>query len=86
MQEIFKVDVSPKEYHAKGKDFDFPYLTRRLCPNCGKQHMCKHGFYIRYLIDEGFEGHILISRYICPCYGTTVSLLPGFAIRGAPIL
>lgn len=78
MQEMFKVDISPKEYQAKGKDFDFPDLTGKLCPNCGKQHLRKHGFYTRYLIDEGFEGYIIIRRYICPCCGTTVSLLPWF--------
>lgn len=54
MQEMFKVDISTKEYQDQGKDFDFPDLTGKLCPNCCKQHMHKHGFYTRYLIDKGF--------------------------------
>lgn len=78
MQKIFKVNISPNIYQNQDKSFSFPDLTHTLCPHCHKQHLHRHGFYRRYLIDKGFEGFILIRRYICPECGRTVSMLPWF--------
>ncbi|MGI6227581.1 MAG: DUF6431 domain-containing protein [Peptococcales bacterium] len=78
MQKIFKVNVSPDTYQTQDKSFPFPDLTHTLCPHCHKQHLRRHGFYRRYLIAKGFEGVILVRRYICPECGQTVSLLPWF--------
>jgi hypothetical protein len=78
MQKIFKVDVSPDVYQSQDKSFPFPDLTHTLCPQCHKRHLHLHGFYRRYLIARGFEGIILIRRYICLDCGGTVSLLPWF--------
>jgi len=37
---------------------------------------------MRYLIQDGFSGILLIRRYICKGCGHTVSLLPSFAHPG----
>jgi hypothetical protein len=78
MQKVFRVDVSPSEYQKMDYSFPFPDLSSLLCPHCHKNHLYKHGFYSRYLIAKGFEGFIRIRRFICPCCGRTVSILPWF--------
>lgn len=78
MQKIFKAEISPRTYHAMGKHYPHPDLTHTLCPHCRKRYLHRHGFYRRYLIAKGFEGDVLVRRYICPKCSKTVSLLPWF--------
>lgn len=78
MQKIFEANISPRTYHSMGKHYPYPDLTHTLCPHCRKNHLRRHGFYPRYLIAKGFEGNILVRRFICPECGKTVSLLPWF--------
>jgi len=78
LQKIFDAGCSPELYQAQGKKYDFPDMTRELCPQCRKVYLKKHGYYGRYLITISFEGKIIIRRYYCPCCKKTVSLLPSF--------
>ncbi|MCL2717170.1 MAG: DUF6431 domain-containing protein [Lachnospiraceae bacterium] len=73
MQIMFSTKASVNDYHNEGKSFSFPNLTQKLCPNCKKRKLNKHGFYSRYFISKVFTGHILIRRHICPKCGKTVS-------------
>jgi len=82
MQIVFSPEVDAGEYQRQGKDFNFPDLTKTLCPLCHAEHLKKHGYYKRYLIIIGFMGLILIRRYKCQACGRTVSLLPSFAHPG----
>jgi hypothetical protein len=50
-----------------------------LCRYPGR--LRKHGFYSRYAITENLIYCLFIQRYICPCCGRTVSLLPSFLAR-----
>lgn len=81
MQQIMPITESPQEYASLGRDYPFPQ------PACCPYSDClmpiplkKHGFYLRYLIDSGFYGKILIRRYYCPYCGRTVSYLPSFCL------
>jgi hypothetical protein len=81
MQQIFYTTVSPKEYHQIGKNFFFPVIAS--CPNPACLVSLppeKHGFYDRNVIDEKFEGRIMIRRYYCKYCGKTVSFLPSFCL------
>jgi hypothetical protein len=84
MQRIFDAGVTAREYQRQGKAFEFPDLSGDICPQCESGSLRKHGFYTRYLILilSGFEGFILIRRYLCVACGRTVSLLPSFAHPG----
>lgn len=81
MQQIFEVDVSPRDYARQGMNFNFP--TPNACPN----PEClipippkKHGFYERNSLGFCYRGKIIIRRYYCPCCGKTISYLPSFCL------
>ncbi len=81
MQQIMLTSVSPREYVRQGRAFAFP--VPQSCPHSdclAPIPLKKHGFYVRYLIDTGFYGEILIRRYYCPYCGRTVSYLPSFCL------
>ena len=42
--------------------------------------MRAHGFYIRTIVDEAFDGVIRVRRYLCQACRRTVSLLPEWAL------
>ena len=51
------------------------------CPQCqAQQPLIGHGFYVRTLVDCGFDGAIRVRRYLCRLCQRTVSLLPEFAL------
>src|SRR5438128_1293026 len=51
------------------------------CPQCRIQEpMRAHGFYIRTIVDEAFDGVIRVRRYLCQACRRTVSLLPEWAL------
>ena len=51
------------------------------CPLCrAKCPLTAHGFYLRTLVDHGFNGIIRVRRYLCHFCRRTVSLLPEFAL------
>jgi len=51
------------------------------CPQCQIQEpMRAHGFYIRTIVDEAFDGVIRVRRYLCQACRRTVSLLPEWAL------
>jgi hypothetical protein len=51
------------------------------CPQCqAKQPLIGHGFYVRTLVDYGFDGAIRVRRYLCRLCKRTVSLLPDLAL------
>jgi hypothetical protein len=51
------------------------------CPQCQIQEpMRAHGFYIRTIVDEAFDGVIRVRRYLCQVCRRTVSLLPEWAL------
>jgi len=51
------------------------------CPQCqAQQALIGHGFYIRTLVDCGWDGAIRVRRYLCRLCQRTVSLLPQFAL------
>lgn len=81
MQKIMPIKESPQEYVSLGKDYPFPQPAGCPYSDCLKPiPLKKHGFYLRYLIDSGFYGKILIRRYYCPYCGRTVSYLPSFCL------
>jgi ribosomal protein S27AE len=82
MQQMFDAGCSPGMYQMQGKSYSFPDLSTTLCPKCQGDFMRKHGFYERTIVEVGFEGLIVIRRYICPECGKTVSLLPSFCHPG----
>ena len=82
MQRIFDPGCSAEEYERHGKSFPFPDLAGSLCPACRSDVLRGHGYYKRYVISAGFDGILLIRRYICKTCGRTVSLLPSFAHPG----
>jgi hypothetical protein len=51
------------------------------CPQCqAKQPLIGHGFYMRTLVDHGFDSPIRVRRYLCRLCKRTVSLLPDLAL------
>jgi hypothetical protein len=76
---MFDPGCRPEEYQSQGKEYNFPNLTKDLCPQCKKVLLKLHGFYSRWLDEIDFSGEILIRRYLCNKCGKTVSLLPSFA-------
>ena len=42
--------------------------------------MRAHGFYVRTIVDEAFDGVIRVRRYLCQACRRTVSLLPEWAL------
>jgi transposase-like protein len=51
------------------------------CPQCqAQQPLIGHGFYVRTLVDCGFDGAIRVRRYLCRLCQRTVSLLPELAL------
>src|SRR3989441_650786 len=51
------------------------------CPQCQIQEPLRaHGFYIRTIVDEAFDGVIRVRRYLCQACRRTVSLLPEFVL------
>ena len=82
MQKLFDPGCTPAQYQLLGKDFPFPDLTNTKCFLCEKACLARHGFYTRNLVERGFDGLILVRRYICCDCGHTVSLLPFFVHPG----
>ena len=81
MQKIFLTQLSPKDFQ-KADSANFPITpVRCVFSDCMVPvKMKKHGFYRRYVISRMFCGIIYIRRYICPCCGRTVSMLPSFLL------
>jgi len=81
MQIIFLSDSKPETFQ-KANEKLFPEAPVRCTfEDCRMPvKMKKHGFYKRYVITYGFSGYIYIRRYICPCCGHTVSILPSFLV------
>lgn len=51
------------------------------CPLCDAKHaLIAHGFYLRTLVDKGFDSIIRVRRYLCRFCRRTVSWLPEFAL------
>jgi hypothetical protein len=51
------------------------------CPQCqADEPLTAHGFYIRTVMDMGFDDSIRVRRYLCHCCERTVSLLPQFVL------
>jgi hypothetical protein len=51
------------------------------CPQCqAQQPLIGHGFYVRMLVDCGFDDAIRVRRYLCRLCQRTVSLLPELAL------
>ena len=51
------------------------------CPQCqAQQPLIGHGFYMRTLVDYGFDSPIRVRRYLCRLCKRTVSLLPDLAL------
>ena len=51
------------------------------CPQCqAQQALIGHGFYVRTLVNCGWDGAIRIRRYLCRLCKRTVSLLPQLAL------
>jgi hypothetical protein len=51
------------------------------CPQCqAQQALISHGFYVRTLVDCGWDGAIRVRRYLCRLCQRTVSLLPQFVL------
>jgi len=82
MQQMYDAGCSAGMYQMQGKSYSFPDLSTTVCPMCRGDFLRKHGFYERNIIEVGFEGQILIRRYICDECGKTVSLLPSFCHPG----
>ena len=81
MQKIMLIEESPQEYASLGRAYPFPEPAGCPYSDCLMPiPLKKHGFYLRYLIDSGFYGKILIRRYYCPYCGRTVSYLPSFCL------
>ena len=79
VQRIFDPGCMPPKYQEQGKKHSFPDLTGELCPQCQAGLLKRHGFYARWLCVPGFEGQILVRRFLCRHCGRTLSLLPSFA-------
>ena len=75
---MYDASCEPGMYQAQGKQHAFPDLTNKICPQCHADYLRRHGYYSRDLVTEGFEGIILIRRYLCKECGRTVSVLPAF--------
>ena len=78
MQKLFKPKASLEEYYQQGKSYDFPDLSKTLCPHCKKSRLKKHGFYQRYHITVHFCKQIQVRRHYCDSCGRTVSSIPFF--------
>jgi len=51
------------------------------CPRCeSKQRLVCHGFYMRTVVEFGWDGVIRVRRYLCKACRRTVSLLPEFVL------
>src|SRR5438094_1999810 len=51
------------------------------CPRCeSKQRLVCHGFYMRTVVEFGWDGVIRVRRYLCGACRRTVSLLPEFVL------
>lgn len=78
MQIIHNFKITIKEYFQRGKNNNFPQLSK--CPHCG-DHLIKHGFYTRYIITNfGNTYLIFIRRYKCKHCNHTISILPSFLL------
>lgn len=79
MQLIHDFNISPAEYHARGKKNDFPRLD--VCPCCSyPSNLSRHGFYWRNAIFCKAQFRIPILRLKCSSCGKTISFLPDFLL------
>jgi len=44
LQIMFDAGCSPALYQLQGKSYNFPDLTKKLCPHCRAIYLKKHGF------------------------------------------
>jgi len=83
MQYIFTVKEGIHKYVRLGRHYSFPSSPIKRCHNskCNKMvKFKKHGFYERYFYSKEYKGQILIRRYICPLYRSTISYIPHFCL------
>lgn len=79
MQILHPFCGSVQQYLAQICDWETPRPAR--CPMCEtNQPLTAHGFYVRTLVDLGFDNSIRVRRYLCEACRRTVSLLPHFAL------
>ena len=79
MQRIHAFNISPEEYHARGKKNDFPRLD--VCPCCSHpSNLQRHGFYWRNALFRNSHFRIPILRMKCSSCGKTISFLPDFLL------
>lgn len=82
MCNIFKTNGNVKEYVEKGRDYQFPRSPTMKCNKCKRYvKFKKHGFRERWYISNLYKGIIVIRRYICPCKGFTISMIPDFCLK-----
>jgi hypothetical protein len=79
MQMLHPFAGSIQQYNEGIED---PHCYRPgYCPLCRtKGPLTAHGFYVRTLVDNGFNGIIRVRRYLCRFCRRTVSLLPQFTL------
>jgi hypothetical protein len=79
---IFKTNGNVSYYVEKGRKYLFPTPPTMRCKKCKRYiKFKKHGFRERWYISKLYKGLILIRRYICPCKGFTISMMPDFCLR-----
>jgi Domain of unknown function (DUF6431) len=79
MQILHPFRGSLQQYLDQLPDWETPRPAH--CPQCeAKRPLTAHGFYVRTLIDVGFDDEIRVRRYLCEACRRTVSLLPHLAL------
>ena len=73
MQIQWVIDLSIREYIAKGRDLQVD--RKRIPPCCSNSQRHRHGFYSRHCPEYG---ELLILRFLCIKCRCTTSLLPTF--------
>ena len=79
MQILYPFDGSIQQYNEKCRDLhDHRPCSCALCG--AKKPLRAHGFYWRSASAPGFDGFILVRRYLCLFCRRTISLLPEFLL------
>lgn len=79
MQIIHSFHITPREYHKRGKNNDFPQID--ICPCYSyPSPLARHGFYWRNALFRQQEFRIPILRLKCSSCKKTISLLPDFLL------
>lgn len=82
MCNIFKTNGNINDYVEKGRDYPFPGPPTMKCKKCGRYiKFKKHGFRKRWYVSKLYNGIIVIRRYVCPCKGFTISMMPDFCLK-----